>query len=162
MASKDCGADSITHSRQIIADMMAANPNVKCKGFAKAMRELFAWPEVGEIASGIIPDGYHVSHERREVTLIEVDDTHPINEFKASKLGDLADAMLEDEWALIVIVVDYAGNVKAAVPGWCFLPAYTARFVPEGCRDFTPAAVAVQRHMAREQPASADDLADRL
>jgi hypothetical protein len=139
---------STTRSQQIIADMMAANPNVKRTGFAKAMREAFDWPEIGEIAGTIIPDGYHISHERREVTILEVDDTHPINELKASRIGDLADAMLEEEWDLVVIVVDYAGNITAAVPGWCYLHAYTKPLTPPGCRDFTPAAIAVHRKIA--------------
>jgi len=139
---------AVTPSKAIVASMMAANPNIRRIGFAATMRELFEWPEIGEIARTVIPDAFHVSQERREVTIIEVDDTHPIDALKASKIGDLADALLEEEWDLVVIVVDYAGTVRAAVPGWAFLPQYTSKYAPPGCRDFTPAAVAASRAVA--------------
>lgn len=152
-----------TPSQRIVAQMMALNPAIQCRGFRKAMAALFPHSEVGECCA-FIPDAFHVSRENETVTLIEVDDTHPIDHEKASKIGDFTLAVEDCLWEVVVIVIDYAGNVRAAVPGWAYLQVYTQGLTPERCLDLTPAAQAAARiiRAGASVQTTADELADRL
>lgn len=150
-------------SKRIVAGMTKANPSIQNHGFRKAMRAAFPDSEVADCAN-FIPDAFHISAERQVVTLIEVDDTNPIDGAKAEKIADFTLAVEDCMWSVEVLVLDYAGEVRAAIPGWAFMGVYTERFAPEGARDLTPAANAAARMIGRlaGPVADPDELADRL
>lgn len=155
--------NEVTPSKAIVAAMMAKNPKVKDRGFRAALRRIPSLAEAADLAC-FIPDAYVIDLEDQVITLIEVDDTNPIDEGKASKIGNFTDCVMGDDWAVRVVVIDYAGGVKAEVPGWAFMSVYTSTIVGPNCNDYTPAAAGIARMVQRRQdsPYSADDLADRL
>lgn len=132
------GSDT-TRSKEIIAALQAADRRVSSGGFAKAIAAAVS-PLCRELARGIIPDGYLIDEDERQVVLYEVADTHPIRPAKADKIADLYDELEQEEWTLRVVVLDYTSHVVADVHGWAFGGWFTSRFAPPNCLDMTPAA----------------------
>lgn len=110
----------MTDSDRIIAGMMAANPNIKNRGFRKAINEI---PELCGFLDGchILPDGFHISTAKREITILEVDDTHPITPEKCGKIAEFSNRCDGEEWTVIIHMMDYLGNVTDSFYGDSFV-----------------------------------------
>jgi hypothetical protein len=147
----------MTRSKQIIAGLQAADPSVRFGGFPAALAALTGAPRTTrQLARAVIPDGYRIDHETREVTIYEVADTNPIRPDKAEKIADLYDELEQEEWVLRVVVLDYTGHVVADVHGWAFSPEHVAAFAPPNCLDLTPAARAATALARRVREAQED------
>ena len=142
----DGGADlgRFTPSHRIIAEMMAANPKIRNRGFMPDMREAF--PALRDFLadfSTLIPDAHRINHERKEVYFIEVVDNSPITKAKGADIGDLSDLLQGEGWNLQVIAFDAAGNVSAIIPGVFYMTCYA--HLGGLADDATPAAKAAHR-----------------
>ena len=158
-------ASAESASNRIVASIMARNPSVKDAGFRKAIRAQFPDSDIGDCCR-FVPDAFHISPETETVTLIEVVDTNPIDAEKADKIADFSFALDDIEWEVVVLVLDYVGNVSAAVAGVAFSAAYTQGIAPPNCRDLVPAAKAVTGEIVKAQrewtPEEMDELAARI
>lgn len=133
-----------TNSKRVVAELMAADPNVRDKGFPKSVAAL--QPDsryFAECARRIRPDAFKIVDG--VVTIYEVVDTHPIRPAKAEHIAELADELDDIGLELAVLTLDYTGHVTSALPGYAYFPIYTSRFASEACLDMTPAARAVMR-----------------
>lgn len=144
-----CVSVPVTHSKMVVAELMAGNPAIQYKRFSKALAVIPDSADVCAAAYGIVPDAYLIDEDA--VTIYEVADTNPISRDKAARISNLYDELDDIGLDLRVIVLDYAGGMIADLPGWAYGPSLTQQYAPENCRDMTPAARAVTRNYAEGQ-----------
>lgn len=130
---------------RIVMRLQSTRPDVRDKGFAKALAAVSPCRDLYTMARGIIPDAYEVGDG--VITIIEVADTHPIRAAKAERIAELWDELEEYGWELWVEVYDYMGGMTAKLPGWCY--GRGLEIAPPNCMDLTPAALAA--HMEAKE-----------
>ena len=133
----------MTNSKRIVAALMAHNPEIQNKGFARTVAKLSDSVRLHEVARSILPDAFAITSG--EVIIYEVADTNPIRASKAYRLAELDDELDDAGYRFRVVMLDYTGATIGDTPGWAYLPAYTDSFASPECMDYTPAAKAVMR-----------------
>lgn len=104
------------HSDRIKA-LCATIPNVRTKGFMKAVRALDAeytaemFTDRKWAASvAFVPDAYEIDHGEQVARVFEVVETHDISIAKFEKMAELAFVLDEDYWTLELVRFDRFGH----------------------------------------------------
>lgn len=136
-------------AKAAIKGLMGSCPGIRRAGFHRAVDRLFEIDDYYWIARRFVPDAFAVHEDEMELDIIEVVDTHPISLYKGGNIGILADALVDEDWTVRVVVFDSAGRRISELNGICYHPAYQNEALSS--RDATISAEAAYK-LFREAP----------
>lgn len=141
--------------------LIARHPEIKHKGFAKAIRKMFPDDEeISEAVGSFVPDAWAIYPDIREMNVIEIIHTHPIDDHKGHQIGTLADLLKDQGWNLGVACFDVEANLTSHIPAIYYLKCYTGLF--EEKRNVTPKAVSQHHRIEAEPPSTPEELMEAM
>jgi hypothetical protein len=129
------------HAR-ILDELEADHPYVSRGGFWRAMRKLpdaeyFHWLLADGYWLGggrFVPDAHYIDVPKRNVVIYEAVATHDISEIKFGRMVDMAWALDEDYWNLILVRCDRFGRTVYSPQEASLVAALEHRDVPGSYR----------------------------
>ena len=116
MAALEYSDSLANHHQCLINQIKAEHPSARTRGFLHALRNLddaeyMSWlakEEPGYYrAIAIIPDVFVIDHAKRLITIFEAVYSHDLDPRKFGKICDLAFALDEDRYELVLVRVDF-------------------------------------------------------
>lgn len=131
---------SKSRSTALVSALCAGDPVIATHGFRKAVRLI-----APEAEADFIPDAFAIRHDTSTVDIIEAVDTNPIMRHKAAKSADLAYALADSDWQLVVVGYDACGGLMFELPGEFFSSSFIGSFMGEDHGNAIPAAMCAAR-----------------